>query len=61
MDYRLTPYRQLYGEFIPYVSIIDLLFNAGDNAASYLDSGAVLWSDWAPLKEFSARRAEQRV
>ena len=30
-DYKPTAYKQLYGEFLPYVSIIDLLFNEGFN------------------------------
>jgi hypothetical protein len=46
MDYRLTPYAQLYGDFIPYVSVIDLLFNAGSDATTYLSSEAIPWSDW---------------
>lgn len=58
MEYRLTPYPQLYGEFIPYVSVIDLLFNVGEQAPAYLDSEAVLWSEWAPFEEIRARRAE---
>ena len=29
MDYQLTPYPQQHGDFIPYVSILDLLFNVG--------------------------------
>lgn len=57
MDYRLTAYPQLYGEFIPYVSIIDLLFNVGDSAPAYLDSEAVPWREWAPLQDLPSRRA----
>jgi hypothetical protein len=61
MDYRLTPYPQLYGEFVPFVSVIDLLFSVGERAPAYLDSEAVLWSQWVPLEEIRARQAGQRI
>lgn len=38
-DYKHPVYPQLCGEFIPYVSIIDLLFNCGDKSLDILMSG----------------------
>lgn len=39
MDYSNYPqYQQLHGEFIPNISILDLLFNEGSNAKSFLKS-----------------------
>lgn len=35
-DYKHPAYNQLYGEFIPYLSTIDLLFNNGDKSLSIL-------------------------
>jgi hypothetical protein len=35
-DYRHPIYDQLYGNFIPYLSVIDLLFNQGDKSLSVL-------------------------
>lgn len=35
-DYKHPVYRQLYGEFIPYLSVIDLLFNHGDESLDIL-------------------------
>jgi hypothetical protein len=32
-------YTQLWGEFIPYLSTIDLLFNEGENALSIIRKG----------------------
>ena len=32
-------YRQLFGEFLPYMSVIDLLFNEGDQSLSVIRSG----------------------
>lgn len=32
------PYQQLHGDFAPYVSIIDLIFNTGSEASQYLKS-----------------------
>jgi len=40
-DFKLTPYVQVLGsnyDFIPNLSILDLLFNEGTNAVSYLES-----------------------
>ena len=31
-NYKHPTYKQLYGEFIPYLSILDLLFNEGPNS-----------------------------
>lgn len=47
MDYQRTPYPQLHGEFTPYVSLLDLLFNVGIAAApGYLDSTTVGWKEF---------------
>jgi hypothetical protein len=35
-DYRYPIYDQLYGNFIPYLSVIDLIFNQGDKSLSVL-------------------------
>lgn len=35
-EYQHPVYRQLYGEFIPYLSIVDLLFNHGDESLAIL-------------------------
>jgi hypothetical protein len=39
-DYRHPVYSQLYGEFIPYLSIIDLLFNHGEQSLEIVTSGS---------------------
>ena len=46
MEYKCTPYPQLYGEFNPYVTILDLLFNVGPESCNLLDSDAVYWKEW---------------
>jgi hypothetical protein len=38
-DYRHPQYRQLHGEFQPYMSIVDLLFNEGPSSREILMSG----------------------
>ena len=35
-DYKHPVYRQLYGEFVPYLSVIDLFFNYGDESLAIL-------------------------
>jgi len=38
-DYRHPVYKQLYGEFVPYLSVVDLLFNCGKDSLSILTGG----------------------
>ena len=40
-DYHHPAYKQLYGEFIPYMSVIDLLFNEGPDSRNILLSGNI--------------------
>lgn len=40
-DYNHPEYNQLYGKFEPYMSIIDLLFNEGDDSLDILMSGNI--------------------
>ncbi len=35
-DYQHPVYRQLYGEFVPFLSVIDLLFNCGKDSLDVL-------------------------
>ncbi len=37
-DYKHPVYDQLYGDFVPYMSIIDLLFNCGDESLAILSN-----------------------
>ncbi len=43
MDYRKQPYPQLHGAFNPYVSILDLIANAGRDGREVICSGTVSW------------------
>jgi hypothetical protein len=46
MDYRKTPYPQLHGPFTPFVSILDLIANAGRASVDYINSGSVYWKEF---------------
>lgn len=46
MDYKKTPYPQLYGEFTPYVSILDLIANVGKSGINWMHSGTINWKDF---------------
>lgn len=35
-DYKHPEYRQLYGEFVPYMSVVDLIFNEGERSLKIL-------------------------
>lgn len=37
-DYKHPVYKQLYGTFVPYLSVIDLLFNEGNNSLNILSN-----------------------
>jgi hypothetical protein len=43
VDYGKLPYRQLHGEFTPFVSILDLIANEGRDGARFICSEAVDW------------------
>lgn len=47
MQYQNLPHPQLHGPFTPYVSILDALFNLGEQAtAALLVSPCRYWKDW---------------
>ena len=39
-DYQHPTYNQLFGDFIPYLSVIDLLFNEGEKSLEIIKSGS---------------------
>jgi len=52
MDYQLPPYPQLHGDFTPYVSIIDMLFNLGsESIAAELGSECTYWKLWPNMQD----------
>ncbi len=40
-QYNHPKYNQLYGEFVPYLSIVDLIFNEGEKSLEIVNSGRV--------------------
>jgi len=38
-EFKHPTYPQLYGEFVPYLSVIDLLFNTGEKSIDYIRKG----------------------
>jgi WbqC-like protein len=46
VDYSKTAYPQLHGEFIPYVSILDLIANTGTDARTVLRPKTIAWRDF---------------
>lgn len=44
-SYNHPVYRQMHGEFLPYMSVVDLLFNEGPNSMEILLSGNITRSD----------------
>ena len=45
MEYKLTKYRQLHGEFTPYVSILDLIANCGKTGKNVICSEAKYYKE----------------
>jgi hypothetical protein len=45
MNYRMTPYAQLHGDFTPYVTVLDLIANAGKEGQQYIASGTTYWKE----------------
>jgi hypothetical protein len=46
MDYKITPYTQLHGEFNPHVSILDLIANKGMEGKSFIISNTKKWREF---------------
>ncbi len=46
MKYNMTPYPQLHGDFMPYVSALDLVANCGKEGASVIASNSIYWKDF---------------
>ncbi len=46
MDYKKKSYVQQYGEFTPYVSIIDAIANCGDQVRDLICSQSIYWRDY---------------
>jgi len=45
MEYECVPYSQLHGDFIPYVSSLDLIANCGKEGARRICSQAIYWRE----------------
>jgi hypothetical protein len=45
MDYKLMPYPQMFGEFTPYVTILDAIGNNGPRVREFLCSESVCWRE----------------
>ena len=43
MDYVINQYNQRFGDFTPYVSILDLIANEGRNGIKFLNSISINW------------------
>lgn len=50
INYQKKVYFQQWGEFTPYVSILDLIANTGKEAAKYLTSESIYWKDFIKTK-----------
>lgn len=46
MQYEKAEYPQLHGKFTPYVSILDLIANVGQEGIEYIRSGAIYWKEY---------------
>lgn len=46
MKYKKIPYRQLHGEFTPYVTILDAIANCGENVQELICSDSIYWKEF---------------
>lgn len=46
MDYSISSYEQMFGEFTPYVTILDLIANEGHNGKKYINSKSIYWKEF---------------
>ena len=50
MDYQKKPYTQLYGDFTPFVSILDLIANVGKRGDQYIISNSKSYKTYIPYE-----------
>jgi len=46
MKYRMVPYKQLHGEFTPFVTALDLVANYGKDGEKLICSDSIYWKDF---------------
>jgi hypothetical protein len=46
MNYKRIPYQQLHGSFTPYVSLLDLIANAGPRGIDCISSQSIHWKEF---------------
>ncbi|MFC1515417.1 WbqC family protein [Thermodesulfobacteriota bacterium] len=51
IDYKRIPYPQLFGEFNPHVSILDLIANVGTDGIRYINSESKYWKEFINQKK----------
>lgn len=61
MDYAIKRYPQLHGDFIPFVSVLDLLSNVGVSAADHLGSSTVDWRSYLRRSAADAKTVDVRA
>ena len=51
MNYKMTPYPQLHGQFNPFVTALDLIANCGKDGVNLIKSESIYWKDFLRLPE----------
>lgn len=46
MDYQMLPYRQSHGEFVPYVTVLDLIAHEGKAGADFIQPRTKHWKEF---------------
>lgn len=46
MNYSINSYEQMFGEFTPYVTILDLIANEGKDGEKYINSKSIYWKEF---------------
>lgn len=46
MQYKKIPYKQLHGEFTPYVTILDAIANCGESVRELICSDSIYWKEF---------------
>lgn len=46
MDYSISSYEQMFGDFTPFVTILDLIANEGQHGKRYINSKSIYWKEF---------------
>ena len=61
IDYGLFPYKQFYGAFTPYVTVLDLVANCGKDGAQHIAGTQIPWRDFIAKRKKTDKEGQWKI